>query len=148
MTTYRANTELVATAWLAGVAGLSSAMVAATLPKDTSTWASTGFVTVRASGGSPGIHVPMRQPVVTVDTWAVKPGSAKPPWFQANYLAELIDVGCRAATAGRTVTLPTNYPAARVHSVYLVSEPRRAYGDQGDYARYTVDISMNWTDLS
>lgn len=148
MTTYRANTELVAVSWLAGVAGLTSGMVAATLPKDTSAWAATGFVTVRATGGSPGIYVPMRSPVVTVDCWAVKPGSVKPPWFQANYLAELIDVGCRAVTAARAVTLPTDYPAARVHSAYLVSEPRRAYGDQGDYARYTVDMALAWTDLS
>jgi hypothetical protein len=148
MTTLRANTELVAMAWLAGVTGLSSAMVAATLPKDNSSWAASGFVTVRTAGGSPGIHVPMRQPVVTVDTWAVSPSSGKPPWFKANALAELLDVGCRAANAARTVTLPTNYGQARVHSAYLVSEPRRAYGDQGDYARYTTDLALNWTDLS
>jgi hypothetical protein len=146
--TLRANTELVAMAWLAGVTGLSAGMVAATLPKDTTGWASTGFLTVRATGGSPGIYVPMRNPVVTVDTWAVKPGSAKPPWYQANYLAELLDVGCRATDAARAVTLPTGYPAARVHSVFLVSEPRRAYGDQGEYARYTTDLTFNWVDLS
>jgi hypothetical protein len=148
MTTLRANTELVAIAWLGGVTGLGSGMVAATLPKDTTGWAATGFVTVRVSGGAPGVHVPMRQPVVTVDCWAVKPGSNKSPWFQANYLAELVDAGCRAATAARSVTLPTNYPAARVHSAYLVSEPRRAYGDQGDYARYVLDMALNWVDLS
>ncbi|WP_297699638.1 hypothetical protein [Mycobacterium sp.] len=147
-TILRANTELVAMAWLAGVTGLTSDMVAAVLPKDTTAWAATGFVTVRAVGGAPGIHVPMRQPVVTVDTWAVRPGSAKPPWFLANHLAELVDVGCRAVDASRTVTLPTNYGTARVHSAYLVSEPRRAYGDQGDYARYTTDLALNWVDLS
>ncbi|HEY3689644.1 MAG TPA: hypothetical protein VGL46_05000 [Pseudonocardiaceae bacterium] len=148
MTTLRANTELVALAWLAGVTGLSAGMVGATLPKDTTSWSATGFVTVRASGGAPGIHVPMRNPVVTVDTWGVRPTSAKPPWFLANYLAELLDVGCRAVDAARTVTLPTNYGQARVHSAYLVSEPRRAYGDQGDYARYTTDLALNWVDLS
>lgn len=144
----RANTELVAIAWLGGVTGLTSAMVAATLPADNTTWAASGFVTVRTVGGAPGIHVPLRQPVVMVDCWAVKPGSSKPPWFQANALAELIDAGCRASTAQRPVTLPTGYPTARVLSAYLVSEPRRAYGDQGDYARYTVDMALNWTDAS
>jgi hypothetical protein len=146
--TLRANTELVAMAWLGGVTGLTSAMVATQLPKDNSSWAASGFVAVRTVGGAPGIHVPLRQPVVMVDTWAVNPNSGKPPWFQANALAELIDAGCRAATAARTVTLPTNYGQARVHSAYLVSEPRRAYGDQGDYARYTTDLPLNWTDLS
>lgn len=146
--TFRANTELVTIAWLANVQGLTSSMVAATLPKDNTTWAASGFVTVRASGGSPGIHVPMRNPVVTLDCWAVRPGSAKPPWYQANQLAELIDAGCRSALAGRTVVLPTNYGSVRVHSAYLISEPRRVYGDQGDYARYTADMSVNWVDLS
>jgi hypothetical protein len=148
MTTLRANTELVAVAWLAGVTGLSSAMVASTLPQDETTWSAAGFVTVRTSGGSPGIHVPMRAPVVTLDFWGVRPSSSKPPWFQANYLAELVDAGCRATGAGRTVTLPTNYPAAHVHSAYFVQEPRRAYGDQGDYAHYIADLALYWTDLS
>jgi hypothetical protein len=146
--TLRANTELVAIAWLGGVTGLSTSMVAATLPRDNTAWATTGFVTVRTSGGAPGIHVPLRQPVVTVDFWAVKPSSAKPPWYQANYLAELVDLGCRATNAARAVTLPANYPAARVLSAYLVQEPRRAYGDQGDYAHYIADLALNWVDLS
>ena len=146
--TLRANTELVAIAWLGGVQGFTSAMVAATLPSDNTTWAASGFVTVRTSGGSPGLYVPLRSPVCTVDCWAVKPGSSKPPWFQANYLAELIDAGCRASNAQRPVTLPSGYPAARVLTAYLVQEPRRAYGDQGDYAHYVLDMVLNWTAAS
>ena len=146
--TLRANTDLVACAWLGGVTGLTPAMVAATLPTDNTSWAASGFVTVRTSGGSPGLYVPLRAPVVTVDCWAVNPSSAKPPWGKANYLAELIDVGCRATNVNRTLTLPTNYPAARVLSAYLVTEPRRAYGDQGDYARFVLDLALHWVDLS
>lgn len=146
--TLRANTELVAISWLGGVAGLTSAMVAAGLPKDTSSWATNGFVTVRTVGGAPGLYVPLRSPIVMVDTWAVKPGSGKPPWFQANALAELVDAGCRASTVQRALTLPTNYGTARVLSAYLVSEPRRAYGDQGDYAHYVTDLALHWVDLS
>lgn len=144
----RANTELVAVAWLQGVQGLSNAMVATTLPKDNASWTSTGFVTARTTGGQPGVHVPLRSPVVTVDTWAISPSSDKPPWGKANYLAELIDQGCRSGHAQRAVTLPVNYPGARVLSAYLLSEPRRAYGDQGDYARYTADLAVHWVDLS
>jgi len=142
----RANTELVAIAWLGGVTGLTSAMVAATLPADNTTWAASGFVTVRTVGGSPGLYVPMREPVVTLDFWAVKPGSSKPPWYQANALAELVDAGTRASNAGRPVTLPSGYNAARVFSAYFVNEPRRAYGDAGDYAHYTGDLALHWID--
>lgn len=143
-----ANTELVAIAWLGGVTGLTPAMVAAQLPKDNTTWAASGFVTVRTVGGSPRRYTTLREPVVTVDTWAVKPGSAKPPWYQANYLAELINLGCRVSNVQRTLTLPTNYPPARVLSAYLVTEPRRSYTDEGDYARYVLDLALHWVDLS
>jgi len=146
--TLRANTELVAAVWLRGVSGLTSSMVATQLPKDNSTWAASGFVTVRTVGGSPGLYVPLRSPVVTVDTWSVSAGSAKPPWFQANYLAELIDAGCRADDVQRALTLPTGYPSARVLSAYLLAEPRRAYGDQGDYGHYVFDLALHWTEIT
>jgi hypothetical protein len=144
----RANTELVAAAWLAGVTGLSSGMVASTLPQDNSSWAASGFVTVRTVGGTPGMYVPLRAPVVSVDTWAVNLNSDKPPWGKANYLAELIDAGCRASNVSRDLTLLSGYPGARVLSAYLLSEPRRAYGDQGDYAHYVMDLALHWVDLS
>jgi hypothetical protein len=147
-TTLRANTELVAIAWLGTVTGLSTSMVAAALPKDATSWTSTGFVTVRTMGGTSSMYTPLRSPVVTVETWATNPNSSRPPWFQANNLAELIDLGCRASDVQRTLTLPGNYPDARVLSAYLVQEPRRAYGDQGDYAHYVTDLALHWVDLS
>lgn len=147
-TTLRANTELVTVAWLAGVDGLSSSMVSSTLPTDETTWSATGFITVRTTGGSPGLDVPLRSPVVTLDFWAINPNSGKPPWFQANYLAELVDAGTRAVNVQRTLTLPANYPNARILTAYLVQEPRRAYGDQGSYAHYVADLAVHWVDLS
>lgn len=144
----RANTELVAVAWIGGVEGLTPGMVNVTLPKDNTGWAASGFVTVRAVGGSPGLYAPLRSPVCVCDCWAVSPNSAKPPWGLANHLAELIVAGCLATNAERTVTLPDSYPGARVLSAYPVSEPRRAYGDQGDYAHYVLDLALHWIDLS
>lgn len=146
--TFRATTELVAVTWFGGVTGLSPSIVATTLPKDNTTWSASGFVTARTVGGTPGLYTPLRTPVVTVDCWSVNPSSGKPPWGKANYLAELIDAGCRATNMQRTLTLPTNYPSARVLSAYLISEPRRAYGDEADYARYVMDMVFNWVDLS
>lgn len=153
-TTLRANTDLVAVAWLAGVTGLSTAMVGSVLPSDATTWSTNGFVTVRTSGGQPVLDNALRRPVVTVDTWACKPTSSKPPWGHANYLAELIVRGCYARTEAeqaaiqRTLTLPTNYPQARVLSAYPVTEPRRSYGDIGSYASFTFDLQLHWVDLS
>lgn len=144
-TLLRASTELVGVSWLSGVTGLTAGMVATQLPRDNTTWAASGFVTVVTSGGSPGIYTPLRSPVVTVNTWAANPSSNKAPWGQANNLAELIDLGCRAANAQRVLTLPGSFPQARVLTAYLVTEPRRSYLDEGDYARYIFDLSLNWT---
>lgn len=153
-TLLRANTELVAVAWLAGATGLSSSMVATTLPTDATTWAATGFVTVRTSGGAPAVDTPLRRPVVTVDTWAVNPTSAKPRWGLANYLAEVIARACdplsdvERMAIQRPLVLPANYPAAVVKSAWIVSEPRRAYGDPGNYGHYVLDMALRWVDLS
>lgn len=140
----RPTTELVAVAWLGGVQGLSSGMVATQLPNDVTAWKSTGFVTARTVGGAPSIYTPLRSPVVAVDGWAVNPTSNKPPWFQANALMELIDQGCRAADAQRWLTLPGDYMQARVTTAYWVTEPQRVYTDQGGYARYTANLALNW----
>lgn len=143
-TLLRPTTEIVAVAWLAGVAGLSTGMVATQLPSAVESWKTAGFVTVRTIGGSPSIYTPLRSPVVAVDGWACNPGSNKPPWFQANGLMELIDLGCRAASAGRWLTLPGTYEQARVTTAYWVTEPQRVYADQGGYARYTANLTLNW----
>lgn len=150
----RANTDLVAQAWLAGVPGLTSAMVGSQLPSDNSTWAASGFVTVRTSGGRPVLDNALRQPVITVDTWACKVTSSKVPWNKANYLAECIVRACYPRTDSeriavpRLLTLPAGYPHARVLSAVVVTEPRRSYGDIGLYASYTFDLSLSWVDQS
>jgi hypothetical protein len=145
--TLHTNPELVAVAWLSGVAGLSTSMVATTLPADNSTWAASGFVTVTISGGTPGIYDRLRLPAVTVTTWAVNPNSSKPPWGKAANLAEHIVAATQDRGAGRVVALPAGFPAAAVHSVWPLSEPRRTYGDMGDYAAYVVDIAFGYTSL-
>ncbi len=152
--TLRANTDLVAVAWLGGTVGLTTDMVGSQLPADATTWSTNGFVTVRTSGGRPVLDNALRGPVVTVDTWACKPTSSKPPWNKANALAELIVRACYPRTDAertnlcRLLTLPSGYPAARVLSAYPVTEPRRNYGDIGDYASFTFDLQLNWVDQS
>ena len=143
-TLLRPTSELVACAWLAGVPGLSSNMVATQLPNDVSSWKATGFVTVRTIGGTPSMYTPLRQPVLAIDTWAVNPTSNKPPWFQANGLMELIRSGCEARNGHRWVTMPAQYGPAQVGSAYFVTEPQRVYTDQGGYAHYNANLTLCW----
>ncbi|GAA1281522.1 hypothetical protein [Saccharothrix xinjiangensis] len=150
----RANTELVAVAWLGGVPGLSPDIVGTTLPSEHSTWTATGFVTVRPTGGTSDQYVPLRSPVVTCEFWAVRPNSNRPPKHRANLLGEhvwaaVVPKGAtERAAIKRRVELPHGYPPALVHSVHPMSELRPAYGEQGGLAHYLLDLRFHWTEES
>lgn len=51
----RATPELVAEAWLKAVVG---DRVSTSLPKDNTSWAASGFVTLTTVGGTPNAYVP------------------------------------------------------------------------------------------
>lgn len=145
----RANSELVAVAWIASIPGFTAG-VAAQLPQDTSQWTSTGFVTVTVVGGSPHTYLPVRRPVVQVDTWATQsstPGrtTSKPPWYKANTLAEwIVAETYETDRVCRLLTLKPSYPKARVLTLHPLTEPRRVFGEQVGIARFTVDLWLHW----
>lgn len=150
MTTLQhATTELVAVTWLATISGITAAMVGTQLPEPaadgTVSWASTGFVQVMPVGGSPGMYVPLSSPVVQIDCWATQSNSDLPPRAKANALAMAVWWAAQQNTGIETVlALRTGYAGARVMSAYLLGEPRPIYGDPSDYARYTMNVAMNW----
>ncbi|WP_354643862.1 hypothetical protein [Kitasatospora camelliae] len=144
--TLRATTELVAEAWLKGAVG---DIVATKLPRDNTTWAASGFVTVGTTGGNTGLYVPLRSPALTVTCWAVAPSSNRPPWNKANVLAETIVAATfDHANTPRLLTLPAGYPHARVLTAYPAYEPRRIPDDPGSYARYDLGLVLNWVEVS
>ncbi|MDX2697251.1 hypothetical protein [Streptomyces ipomoeae] len=142
----RATPELVATAWLKTIVG---DRVATTLPKDNSTWAASGFCTLTSAGGTPNLYVPLREPVMSIDCWAVNADSQKPPWNKAAMLAEAIQAACYDHPAiPQTVTLPAGYPAARVLSAYTTGEHRRIPDDPSSYAHYLIPgLVIAWTEV-
>lgn len=146
-TILRPTTELVAVAWTAGL--FDEPIVSTTLPKPSSdqtiSWTDTGFVVVSTVGGTPNWYHPMRDPVVSVDCWAVNPHSAKPPWGKANNLAETILAGCLdVPNIPRLLTLPGDFPSARVLTAYPLGEPQRVRDDQASYARYNFPLALMW----
>lgn len=148
---FRANTDLVSVAWLSSLPGLNSDMVATDLPENSNlSGATSAFVTVHTVGGTPDMYVPERQPVIQIDAWGFPANSSsrKPPWGIANSVAEIIANACyNTANFNATLTLPTNYPTARVQQAHVVSEPRRIYGDKSFYARYQMDVQLYWIEL-
>lgn len=150
--THRPSSELVAVAWCKGVTGIDDGAVGTTLPRPTSEgvirWADTGFVQVGpVVGGTTVLEMAVRRPVVQLSFWAANQGSSKPPWGRANALAELVVASTYLIAGARDVSdlLPTGYAGARVMTAYA-TEPRRFPGDSGSYARYLLELTINWTD--
>ncbi|MEU1443114.1 hypothetical protein [Streptomyces mirabilis] len=143
--TLHATAELVAAAWLTTVVG---DRVATTLPKDNGSWAASGFCTIATVGGSPGLYVPLREPVIGVDCWANSPDSQKPPWNKAAALAEAIQAACyNHPGIPQTVTLPAGYPAAQVKGAHTTGEARRIPDDPSSYARFNVGLAIAWVEV-
>ena len=156
MSTLWPNSELVAVAWLGSAAGLTG-LVSTRLPRDTSTWSETGFVTVGDGfgagggviGGAPDKHTQLRNPVISVHSWAVNPNSGKPPIGKAAQLLELVQAACNdETTIRRSLSLPSGYRSVRVNEAYLTSEPKRIPGDDGSYAHFQADLQLHWVTLS
>lgn len=151
---YRPTSELVAAAWLAlYVPEFTAAMVGTSLPKDTGKWADSGFVQVSSlPSGSPLVDLPIRRPVVQIDTWGTAntsgvASSIKPPWNLAAQLIEAIRFATEDAQTGhygKSIAVKTNYSEARVQAAYLVTEPLRVPDDPSGYARFTVDLAIDW----
>ncbi len=148
--------ELVAVAWIASIPGLDPQMVATQLPEDANPdgspaeWVARGrgFVTVTVVGGSPAPELPLSRPVFQVDCWAVMPGSNKPPWGVANRLAEAVKQAAwdrRSVSRRLTITVRgVAYPPAVVLDAQVVTQPRRVWSDDADYARYQCDLALDW----
>jgi len=145
----RPNTELVVMAWIASIPGLSSDMVATSLP-DPSAWSEDGFVVVTAGVGTTALDVPARNPVTQIDAYATHPTSNKPPWGRVDLLCDHIIAETRQRDSSvRDLPLSAGsitYPPVRVSGVRALTEPRRAYGDPADWAHKVFDLQLLWVE--
>jgi hypothetical protein len=143
-----ATTEKVTLAWLATLPGITAAMVDTQLPTPDSnnnlSWAASGFITPYGLGGRADLYTSVAHPVVGLKCWSVDPVTGLPPWNKANNLAEIIRNGCLNSGTEQFLTIPYCDQNARVLSAYMLEEPRRAFGDLGDYACFDTTIALHW----
>lgn len=141
------TSDLVAAAWLNALPDLL-APAATSRPADTSTWSATGFLVVSVVG-SAGMRdlSGQRKPIVSVDAWAVSPGSSKPPVGMSAWLLEIV----REATElpGPWTVTPTSgsvsYAPALITDVWLeTAEARRVPDPDATYAHHTIDLGLSW----
>lgn len=143
------GSDLVGVGWLKLLAGLPADKIATKLPKDDAALRAPGFVRTMIVGGSPSASdLAWRAPVITAECWtAPAPGSQKVPWGTANQLAEQIVMATYdRALMGRRIDLSAINPLfvpVRVASVLALTEPRRV-DDPSGFARFDVDLKLNW----
>ena len=145
--TLSATSELVAVAWVGSIESLTASGVGTQLPADETTWAAGGYVVVPVTvGGTPHPVIPLQRPVCQVECWATNAGSDKLPWGKAANLAEQIRMATydRTGAYGRPLTLGPGYPAARVKSAVILTQPRRVWSDAGDYAGFLFDLALQF----
>jgi hypothetical protein len=145
------NDELVAKAWLvAAVDGLTAAKVATTLPDPP--WTDDEFVQIMQVGGDGDRDLPTAEPVVSVNCFAMKAGSAKPPWGQANQLAQKIWMATfpvrYSPDPAVELDMPSGYGRALCRTVQAVSRPRRIPSDPSQFAVYNLDLLFSWVPAS
>lgn len=143
------TSDLVGCAWIRSIPGLTADGVATQLPADETSWSDNGFIVVPIHvGGTPHSNMALRRPVLQVETWATILGSDRLPWGMANQLAEQVRAGTYDRTTfGRPLTITAGkvtYPPARVLSARMLTEPRRIWSDQGDYAGYIFNLALQW----
>jgi len=140
------TSDLVAVNFIRSLVGIVAARVATTLPKDDEA-IEDGFLVVTAiPGGSPGVYVALRSPVVNLTSWAVNRTSGKPPWGRANQILETVYMALinKPALPRKLVFTEGDYEDAQILSAYLLTEPARVPGDEGSYARYTTEMMLHW----
>ena len=143
------NSELVAISYIQTMPGVMADVVSTQPPADETQWGENGCITVTVVGGHPDVGLPVRNPLMQVDMFATNPGSDKIPWFKANALAEQVWMATLdKQQVGRVVSITAGgreYPPAKVLTAFWMTEPRRIYGDKGDWAHYSGDLAMSWT---
>lgn len=153
-----ANAELVTAAYVRLIVGQYDTAVGATLQSPDSDgviqWARTGFVQFSVISDPINPNIPTRHTVMSLDVWAVNQGSSKkPPWNLAFNLAETIIAAQfdRAVTGvGDThavVSLPLDYPDARVMGFEVPSGPAKRPSDPADFAHVGMECTIHWHGL-
>lgn len=142
--------ELVAVAY--GKTVLARAAIAApvsTTLAPVTAWQATGALQVTGIVGGVARETPIRDMVVSFDSWAARPGSDKPPWGQANELVELVrDSSYWDWTDALALALePAGvYQDVLVQGAHPVSpEPRRIPDQDTSRAHFSLDLRLFWT---
>lgn len=146
-----ATTTQVVLAWLRQYAGYPGS---ATVVPALVDWADDPGVFVRVAGvvgGSPGLYIPDRGPVVQIETYAAAraaAGSASASRKIPRGRAEeaMVDICNQTLTfvSGTNLALPGSMRPVWIETIYPVSDVRELPDSGPNMARYSADIFVGW----
>ncbi len=152
--TFLLDSALVAKTWIASIP-TGAAGVAMSLPEDYSLWGSDGFIVIESvlgNTGTPGSR--LRVPAISVGVYACNPETVgtgiKPraPWKIASNISEIIvrytDLYFNPEYEPAPLAV-SGYEPVLIKNAYMLSDPRRIPGDEGNMAVYRFDIALAWT---
>lgn len=145
------STEAVAVAWLKALNTVAGTAVATTVPAvsawpivNTGTGMSRIFVQVLGTGGGTVGDTPYHRDVVSVDSWATKDNSDRPPLGIAMQC--LLRVWGAGYSPGNLGLLEVDGAWVSVDSVRPISaHPRRIPDQDQSRAHYSLDMEISWT---
>lgn len=141
------TTSVVGEAWLA-LAAPAGVRAGRSLPEATDqAFRDSGFVRVTPVGGNVDRDVPFRSPVVAAECWfPPDPRTRAIPWDEAEQLAnQLVAATFDPRWQGVLLDLPGEFGPALVHTVIALGDPARVTDDPRDFARFDIDLQINWT---
>ena len=141
------SSEAVAVAWLKALNTVAGTAVATTVPA-ASSWPLVGtsriFLQVLGTGGGTVGDTPYHRDVVSVDSWATKDGSDRPPLGIA--MQALLRVWGAGFSPGNLGLLEVEGQQVSVDGVRPVSaHPRRIPDQDQSRAHYSLDMEISWT---
>lgn len=145
----RPYAEQVAVEWVKVMrAGQVGADAVATTVPSAAQWPLVGtsrvFVQVVGTGGGAVGDTPYHRDIVSLDVWATKDNSDRPPLGLASTVAQglwlvaMDAVGGQVTVSGKTVRVDSTRP--------ISASPRRIPDPDLSRAHYTLDVEISWTE--
>lgn len=113
-------------------------------------WIESGYVTYLNLSGTPGLHLPTRNPVIRYSFWATTatPSSGPAPWLKAYDLANRLERRLQEPVVRGTFSPTANYLPFRIITAYPVTEPARVPNDPSGYARVDMSVLVKWAEVT
>ncbi|MCE7081161.1 hypothetical protein [Streptomyces sp. ST2-7A] len=141
--------ELAAVAWLKTIPAIGHGHAATRLPRDTESWADTGFVVVEADVAGPqNPHVPWHESVLQLACYGANPDRLTPNWARSGRLAQLvIEASLQDWALNELLPVRTGGPRVRITGAWPQTTPRRDTEDPSDYAVHRLDLALHWAQV-